>query len=237
MVRAVARLFAIAVMSIMVGVLAVLFVRRMGSMQNFAEPSHVWFKSAHWTIYTPPPDELCAPTFQPSASLLVEITTRYKNNVWEVTCPDGPRPLAELLSHTPVLDWVLKVEAVDTAYLDKLVDIVGPHDKTMRFAILSSSQRVARYLRKKSPQWLFAADSATLLRLQLFESLWIEPAVDFWPDFVVTPESVGSKSALGPRAAEELRRRHKRIIWDARGEPVKPTYPIHGTITTLGLPK
>ncbi|MGE0527460.1 MAG: hypothetical protein AB7P49_10385, partial [Bdellovibrionales bacterium] len=104
-------------------------------------------------------------------------------------------------------------------------------DARKKFAVYTSSQRAARFLRKKAPQWLFAADTASLLRFQIFSNLWIETAMDFWPDFVIVPQT--GFPALTAREVEELKRRHKRIIWNAIEDTsaARPAY-IDGVMTS-----
>ncbi len=230
MIKAFGRLGLITAASLILCILAVFSVRQLGRMQVFAEPPHPWFQQRTWSIFTPKPEELCSSALKLEPGWLVQIPVKYDGEEWIVPCPEGARPLNEYLSASEHANWVLKPEAIDTAYLDKLVETVGSFDKNKRFAVQSSSQRVARYLRKKAPQWLYAADNASLVRLQMFESLWIETALDFWPDFVITTQT--GESELTERSARELERRHKRIVWDANNSTLKPEHPIHGIMTT-----
>src|SRR5258708_3041195 len=118
------------------------------------------------------------------------------------------------LQNTPHSDWLLRVEAHDTWSLDRLVEQVSAYDSSKHFGVLTESQKVAIYLRKKAPQWLYAADPASLLRFRMFESLWIETAMDFWPDFAVATLQAHDVYRLDERAARELQRRKRRLIWD-----------------------
>ena len=91
-----------------------------------------------------------------------------------------------------------------------------------------SGASASRFLRKKGPQWLFAADPASLVRMQLFTSLWIETAVDFWPDFVIAANDASLPTRLTERLARELERRHKRIVWEGNENPL---IPVQGRVT------
>jgi ribonuclease HI len=135
---------------------------------------------------------------------------RYANGAWIVKCePD--KPLADVISRSPHRNWLLFVDSIETLHLDALTQALEPLEKTHSFGIYTHSQMVARYLRKKAPQWVYAADSATLLRLHIFSSFWIETSFDFWPDFIV--QSRGDKaSQLSEREMSELKRRKKRVI-------------------------
>lgn len=230
MVKAFARLGLITAVSLIVIILGLFSARQLGQMQVFSEPNHPWFRQRNWSIYTPGLAEICSEKFKPDPSWLVQLPLKYENDEWSVPCPGGSRTLKEYFSSAEHTNWLLKPEANDTTYLDRLVETVGKFDKNKRFAVLSHSQRVARYLRIKAPQWLYAADNASLVRLQMFESLWLETATDFWPDFVITSQS--GESELSDRSAKELERRHKRIVWDANNSSVKPGYPVQGIMTT-----
>lgn len=230
MFKAFARLGVITAVSLIVIILAVFSVRQLGELQVFAEPPHPWFQQRTWRIYTPKVEELCAKNFDPEPDWLIQLPLKFENGAWHVPCPEKSRALNEFLSHSEHTNWVLRPDATDTTYLDKLVETVGSFDTNKRFAVFSHSQRVARYLRKKAPQWLYAADNASLVRLQMFESLWLETALDFWPDFVITSQS--GESELSKRSARELGRRHKRIVWDANNSSIQPEYPVHGIMTT-----
>lgn len=230
MVKAFARLGLITAASLLLAILAVVFIRQLGQMQAFADPPHPWFQNPKWSILTPKLEEVCdTAKFKPDPGWLVQIPVKYIEEKWQVPCPVKPLPLNVLFSESQHTNWILRPDAIDTTYLDRLVETVGSFDKNKRFAVASHSQRVSRYLRKKAPQWLFAADDATLVRLQMFESMWLETALDFWPDFVITPQS---EAELRPRAARELERRRKRIVWDADNSTLQPEYPFHGIMTT-----
>jgi hypothetical protein len=230
MIKAFARLGLITAASLIVIIFALFSVRQLGEMQVFSEPNHPWFKQRNWSIYTPELVDLCSEKFKSGPGWLVQLPIKYVNDEWTVMCPGKPRLLKEYLSSSTHTNWLLKPEANDTTYLDRLVETVSSFDKHKRFAVLSHSQSVARYLRKKAPQWLYAADNASLVRFQMFESLWVETAMDFWPDFVITSQS--GDSELTERSAKELERRHKRIVWDANNSSIQPDYPVQGIMTT-----
>ncbi len=180
----------------------------------YTAPSHPWFEWPHWRVETPAEDILCHSQQRVRISdpdTIFHVRVRAVDNRWIVNCPDKPMPLVDLLNRADAKNWLLTIEAKDTIGLDDLIRDLAPFDKEFRFAIHSPAQQVARYLRKKSPQWLFAADSATLLRLHMFTSLWLETAFDFWPDFVIqNPDD--RNTDLSPRELAEIRRRNKRVI-------------------------
>jgi hypothetical protein len=224
MIAAFVRLFLISVSTLIVMIFAVVMVRWMGFQQTFAPPPHPWLEQDFWRIYEPPLSELCGGKFSPADKVIVALPVERKLDQWQVPCPT-PVSVREWFANSQHQDWLLELKASDTSYLDNLVEIVSSFDKQKHFGAQSSSQKVSRYLRKKAPQWLFAADSASLVRLQMFESLWIETAMDFWPDFVIT-------TGLPERSAQELSRRKKRIIWLATSTAPKPNHTVHGIMTT-----
>lgn len=229
MIQAVLRLFAITALSLILTFFAVLGVRQVGLLQKFASPPHVWFENPVWRVYAPGSEQLCAPDLKLDKTWIVALPIHFKESEWRIKCPQdlALKTWLETHAHGEIL---LQIEATDTTHLDNLVESVGYFDAKKRFGVFSPSQRVARYMRKKAPQWLYAADSASLLRLRVFESLWVETAMDFWPDFVFA--SARGDMRLRPRAAYELARRQKRILWQVDESADTPDIPIHGIMTT-----
>lgn len=84
------------------------------------------------------------------------------------------------------------------SWWDSLKDV----SKSKAIGISSRAQKVVHYLRKKAPQWVYQADTSTLVRFHLFEAMWIETAVEFWPDFVVVDPD--EPAILETRALREL---------------------------------
>lgn len=208
------RLLMISAATVAVTVAGLAFVRWLGLAQSFGEPPHPWFAMKEWRLYQPEAGEICLSKTLPSSVAPDEIawlTIKFKNGAWTLPCENGPLPPTDVLRNSRHSNWLLHVEAVETAHLNQLTESLSAFDKTKLFGVYSGSQTVARYLRKQAPQWLFAADAAALLRLHLFTSLWIETAFDFWPDFVVL-KSDDKNAKLNERERHELERRHKRII-------------------------
>lgn len=233
MIAAFVRLALIAVGAVSLIIFGVFIARTLGSFQGYQAPPHPWFERSAWNFEAPEIAAICASTrlapSQPGWILVVPI--KYIEGEWRLPCPQNPPVLREVLARADGTDWLLQVDAHETTHLDKLVDNVSPFDKRARFAIYAPAQMVARDLRKRAPQWLFAADSASLLRLQLFRALWLETATEFWPDFVITSNDRANPAHLQPRVAQELLRRKKRVIWDARVGAPKPEFEVQGVMT------
>ncbi len=220
MLQAFVKLIAITVGALIVAVFAVVFVRWLGYQQVFKAPPHPWFEMADWKIFAPAEDELCSAAQTRKIEFLagsIGSIPAYRDQTaqkWFI-CRGGKLPLAAFIEKTDHPDWLIRVQAHDTWGLDDLVKDLQALEPTRHFAIMSDSQKVGIFMRKKAPEMLFAADSASLLRFQMFESLWIETAMDFWPDFVVVDFS--KNFHLDARGATELQRRQKRIIWHKSG--------------------
>jgi hypothetical protein len=213
------RLGIISLVSLIVIIFTVFLVRTLGFQQGFAVPSHPWFALDFWTVYEPA--DICSNFKQPAPDAMILARVKFVEGDWLLDCKER-LTLDQLLKSSAHPHWILNVKTNDSGNLDKLVEIVGSHDRQKKFAFASNSQRASRFLRKKGPQWLFAADHASLLRMQMFTSLWIETAMDFWPDFVI------AGSDMTERLARELGRRHKRIIWQGDENPL---IPVQGRVT------
>lgn len=237
MLHAAVKLVAISLGTVMLAALAVIFVRWMGFQQTFKAPPHPWFEKQVWQIWSPRPTTLCenggVDKAVPKDAWIVHIVVERRKEDWVVPCLGSALKIEDFLSQQKQLEWLLQVRGHDTFGLDQLVDSLKKFERDHHFAILAEAQKVSIYLRKKAPEMLFAADRAVLLRFQLFSNLWIEPAMDFWPDFVVTDFDKAFR--FDARGVAELQRRQKRIIWrktaDESATP-PPQVNIHGIMTT-----
>lgn len=208
---AIFRLFIITVATVLFTVLALLSIRWAGLRQNYSPPSHSWFSISQWQFRVPSPDEACDPNGIIPEQDIAWLKVTYKDEQWRLACKNEVALLADKIATSKQKDWLIEVGSIDLGPLDRLLAVLTPFDKNKNFAIYSESQRVARYLRKKSPQWLFAADAASLIRLHLFSAFGIETILEFWPDFVLQfPEDKVTR--LSARETQELERRHKRVI-------------------------
>ncbi|MBX3020695.1 MAG: hypothetical protein KF799_03390 [Bdellovibrionales bacterium] len=231
MLVSLAKLIAITAGVLILTVFAVVFVRWVGAQQQFADPPHVWFEKSEWNVTLPPLETLCQnPRFTSNDIVMVPIH-RSKSGEWQIPC-STPMALSAVLEKSPQVDWLLKIDATDIIDLDKLVDSVSKFDQTKRFAVYAPAQIVARHLRKRAPQWLYAADTGSLLRLHLFSSLQLASVIDIWPDFFVASAKKENGSLLNVDEVEELHRRKKRILWDTTVDAEKnPEFPIDGRLT------
>lgn len=215
--------------------IVVVSMRYMGAQQAYVSPHHPWFERAFWWVYAPPFEDICAgkdlTANLPKQDWILTVPVKRHDEEWFVPCP-APIKIATFLKGSVQRDWLIQVKANDTWSLDQLVEAIAPFNVTKHFAISADSQKVAVYLRKKAPEWLFAADGASLLRLRLFESLWLETAIDFWPDFVTLTFNPHEPFHLDPRGAAELARRKKRVlwIWDPNTS-LEPRVSIQGIMT------
>lgn len=232
MLNAFLRLLLITIGSLILAFFAVFFVRQMGFHQVFAPPQHKWFELKEWNVISPSAENLCNQKLEIAEDQILELPVRFREGVWILDCPDKnvALPLKDTMAQVKAVHILLQVNANETQNLDNLVEIVDSYDSKKNFGVASVSQKVSRYLRKKAPQWLFASDSASLLRMQLFTSLWIETAMEFWPDFVIagTDEDTNVEH-FNPRLIAELARRHKPIIW--ADQRIKPPFEVRGFLT------
>jgi hypothetical protein len=235
MMNAILKLVAITLGVLILTFFAVVFVRWMGYQQVFRAPPHPWFERSSWSLFNPSLDQLCGAEnvdkLVPNGDWIIRLPIERRKDEWVVPCPE-PKALAEYLRAQPHRDWLIAVRGHETWGLDELVENLRALEKEKQFAISADAQKILLYLRRKAPEWLFAADSSILLRFRVFESLWIETAMDFWPDFVITDFS--RESTLDERGARELLRRQKRIIWDKRDgrEVTPPQIAVQGFMTT-----
>ncbi len=211
MLAAIFRLFTITLGTLIVTGLALLSIRWAGLRQTHSPPVHPWYSLSTWDFRQPTPEENCNKEREIPTDGIAWLKVFYKDGRWELSCEGVSLSLADKIAQSQQQNWLIEVGSIDLGPLDDLIKDLSQFDKNKNFAIYSSSQRVARYLRKKSPQWLFAADAASLVRLHLFSSMGIETILEFWPDFVLQfPDD--KVTSLSPREVQELERRQKRVI-------------------------
>ncbi|MGE4131648.1 MAG: hypothetical protein AB7F86_08410 [Bdellovibrionales bacterium] len=212
MIQALAKLSAVVIGTLVVTGMALTVVRWAGLRQQFVAPKHPWFELNQWKLVDLEPGRTCLAErlAQAETTDIVVIRTFQKERAWWVDCP-AKQKLTEFLQAHPRPHYLIHVDTKDTVGLEPLAEELKAFDSQMSFGIWSSTQSAARFLRKTAPNWLFAADAASLLRLHLFASLGVETAFEFWPDFVIEdPKDPLTK--LTAREREELDRRKKPII-------------------------
>lgn len=210
MLNAVLRLLTISLSVLIVGFVAVFAVRRLSLGQNYVPPPHPFFQMDTWKIARPTTDNPCLTEAPSPEWILFERVGQAKDGSWQsLTCHS---PLLQRLGQSRHRNWLLQVNMADNHGLDELVKVLNAFDREKSFAIYAPAQQAARYLRKQGPQWAFAADAASLTRLHLFTSLWLEPALEFWPDFVLFSGDPQDGSALNEREILEITRRKKRYV-------------------------
>jgi hypothetical protein len=231
MVGSILRLLAITLGAVILAFFAVIFVRSLGRHQQYQTPPHAWFSEAQWTIVRPAPEAVCTSS-PPKPEDIFEVPVRKSRaGEWVVPCNQQTEtPVATALQNIKAQRILLNVQAGKIEDLDKLVDSLSPLDAHKQIAVLAKAQDVARDLRKRAPQWLFAADSASLLRLHVFESLYLEPAMDFWPDFVIASTNLEDGTSLNAREVDELHRRHKRVLWNQAESSTPAPFPVDGVL-------
>lgn len=233
MIKAFLKLAAIGISVILLSFLIVFGVRLLGSQQTFAQPHHAWMARPFWWIYRPSAEALCqtadVDTLIPSPDWIVVLPVVRNDQEWIVPCKN-PKTVHDFLQ-TKHVDWLLDVKAHDTWNLDDLITAVNSTLPNKNIGAWADSQKVSLYLRKKSPEWLFAADTAALVRFRMYISLWIESAIDFWPDFVIASFAPSGPFRFDIRGSGELARRKKRIVWEWNDESQQPEVPIQGIMT------
>jgi hypothetical protein len=231
MIQAFLRLILIAIFAAFMAILGVFTLREIGLRQSFVAPPHPWFDRANWDVYKASTKDLCGTDLERHAGgRIIAAQLEFRDLKWGVACSNAG--LTGFLRARPETDWLFDVEVDDNAALVALVKELEPFDRLKHFGVTSPLQRAMRTLRKEAPQWLFGADPETLTRFHFASAFWIETALEFDFDFVIADDVQGSAHNLSNREVEELKRRNKRIIWNATVSKEKtPPYSVHGVMT------
>lgn len=231
MFKAFLRLILIAIFAAFMAILGVFTLREIGLRQQFIAAPHDWFERPNWDVYQASTKDLCGTELEKLAGgRIIAAKLEFNDQKWEVGCSGAG--LTGFLLARPETDWLFDVRTDDNAALVALVKVLGPFDRLKHFGITSPLQRALHTLRKEAPQWLYGADPETLTRFHFASAFWIETALEFNFDFVVADDLPNSANNLSKREVEELRRRNKRIIWNATiSEEKTPPYSVHGVMT------
>lgn len=225
MLNAILKVVGISLVTVILCAGIVLMTRVNAFRQTAQVPPHAWFEHPTWDIAAPAIDQWCAnPTGPRSAGEILMLPVRKTPTQWEVACP-AHLSLEAALKRAQPADVLFEIEAGAPEDLDNFVDIVT-NSSVKRVGVHAASQRAARHLRKKEPGWVFAADDPSVLRLHMFTAMYLEPAIDFWPDFVLA--DAGDQNGFNAREVTELHRRLKRIVWVDRTR--QPDYPVDGRV-------
>lgn len=111
-----------------------------------------------------------------------------------------------------------------------------PRDR--KIFLMSSSQALLRDMRKARPDWRFGSDAATLAKIQLLTAIYLEPLLDIWADFIVSPIKIDSSPALSPRAILEAQRRRKPLFIETNGlEDIPPEWEKNASGVLTARPR
>ncbi len=235
MIFAMLRLFGITLGVAFLAVTGVLGIRWMAAQQMFKAPPHPWFEQANWTIWQATPADFCDNqdlqkwAGDPNAIIALPIK-RTDLETWTLPC-ESKIDIVEFLRLQPHQNWLFEFKITSAQGLDSLLTRMEEFKNQKNFGARSESQKVSLYLRKNAPHWLYAADSSTLLRFHLFAGIYLESALDFWPDFVILDSE--DVQQWHTRQSTELARRMKRVIWhQLDGKAPPENFPTQGTMTT-----
>lgn len=225
------RLLGLSLIVLALGAGASLMLRWMGAQQQFLAVDHPWMKEAAWRVARLAPDHCDAAGLDDllalDANWVVWIDLQpTAENGFKIVCPakpfemgpasDGPllKAIVEKLAAKPV---IFNVRALDPGSAGRFLDeLTGFTDKKRDVGIASPSQSLLRTLRKRRPDWLYAADASTWAKLKIFSTIGIESAADLWPDFFVASSEKQDPGFFSLAAAKEISRRKKVILleWD-----------------------
>lgn len=235
MKNAIIRLVAISLFTVFTAIFVVIGLRLMGRAQVFSQPPHPWFDRREWEVVEPPPEAVCNRSRivgDPGDRILM-VTVQRQERSWVLPCR-LPISIAEAIGHSNHVNWLVKLTTGDTNGLDDLVASLAPLDDRKSLAIYAPSQNVARHLRRAAPRWLFAADSASLLRLHVFRGMFLESIMEFWPDFVISSDNRYDGSRLSAAEVDELHRRKKRVLWhDTSGSRPTAPFSVDGSVRKM----
>lgn len=209
------RLVLITVISVIFLGAGLLGLRIAGSLQSFEKVHHPWMERNFLLIL----NKECSlaglersQQEQPDAILTLNLKPK-EDETWEVEC-EPAYPLGEVLRKMPKGSFIFNINSSGDLGFENLKRDLKALENNRSVGLMSPSHTVSKRLRKEFPQWLFGADPTTLVKLHLYEALFIETMADVWPDFFVTGPDPRAPEFLAARLVQELVRRKKLIIWN-----------------------
>jgi hypothetical protein len=244
------RLFGVTLMVLFMGTGVLSILRWMGTQNPGFAGHHAWMQKPFWKIAQLEPTNCTDAgvkellTLDPSWMIWIDVSLDH-NNQWHLICPaktlfsvqmatDTQPLLAPLLPLLAARAIIFNVHALDSSYGAGFIRTLGDWtDKKVDIGIATASQSLVRDLRKKQPEWLFAADGATWSKLKLFTAFHMESVADLWADFYVASFEEDAPNSFSLETAREIMRRKKVLILEWNESPISPEMKnvVRGVLT------
>lgn len=242
----------VSVTAIVLGIvmISLMFLRYVGSEQQFAPTPHPWMQKKHWLIARLSPEDCSQMALeqllelgsewmiwidvQPDADLAFSVVCPEKQ-LFEVRSPASKGPkLTQILPLLKSRDVIFNLRATDISASTPFLKLFDHWEDQKRIGVASASQGLIRDLRKKRAEWLFAADASTWTKLKFAEAFGLETAVDLWADFFVASPDSNEPNFYDQKAAREIARRKKILVLELNDDNVDPLWREHlgGILTT-----
>jgi hypothetical protein len=248
------RLLSLTAIAIVMALTAMMGLRWLGSQEKFSPSRHPWMNGSPWRLARLAP----TPCDQGALGELLRLDEAWKiwldvrqnpMHDWTIVCPEHPfaldgagrqpeKPLRlkDVLGQLRNRGVIFNVMALDmpaaNSFLQTIESWAGKRED---IGIASPVQSLLRELRKKRPEWLFAADSSTWTKLKMYSGFGIETAVDLWPDFFIASDDPAAPNFFSIPAANEIARRNKALLleWNGISEiPPPEKERLQGILTT-----
>ena len=205
-------------------------MRWFGAQQQYAPALHPFMDGHPWRVARLDPahcDEAGIDNLMSLKDWVLWIDVQPSGaDEFKIVCPAEPLelgpsatgpPLQAVVERLAAKHVIFNVRAIDASAADKFLNsLAGFSDKKSDVGIASPSQSFLRTLRKRRPDWLYAADSSTWAKLKMFSTMGIETAADLWPDFFVASFDSSAPNFFSLAGAKEILRRKKVVLleWD-----------------------
>ena len=244
------RLVSVTVLVVAIVVIILMFLRFVGSEQQFAPTPHPWMDKKHWLLARLSPKDCSQVALeqmlelgpewmiwidvQPTEQLELNMVCPEKH-LFEIKSPakQGPK-LAQVLPLLKNRDVIFNLRATDVSAGTPFLKLFDDLKDQKHIGVASASQGLLRDLRKKRAEWLFAADASTWTKLKFFGAFGVQTAIELWPDFFVASQEAAEPNAYDQTAAIEINRRKKVLLLELDSDDVDPMWreQLRGILTT-----
>ncbi len=223
------RLFILIFFVSVLGVMALQFIRRMGSNETTSISNNPLMQRRFWIVARLPAHQCSQAGLQDLLTLDetwliwldLQPDTHHELHVvcpaselfaLDPSLPSGPA-LSEVLQELKNRSVIFNLRALDRTFSDSFLKTIRDWAGTKTdIGVASPSQNLIRDLRKREPDWLFASDSSTWSKLKLFSAFGIESTVDLWPDFFVASANSAGANSFTLKSAREIQERQKILL-------------------------
>lgn len=207
------KLFLIAVATCIVTFALLLTIRFWGQGQVYQEFSNQFFSESPLIVVQAESHEQIENILVQKSNAVVWLDVRWNREQNSVTVFE--QKISEALEKYPQQKWILNIvdnyQGVHEAFF-KALEPINTEEFKNRVLVQSEFGIVLQSIKKLEPMWLYGAGRGDVLRMNAFQSLWVETAVPLKGDVYITPLKASGRPVANEGIIFEIHRRNKKTL-------------------------